>query len=398
MRCLAVCQTELAIRMLEEVLLSNFEIEFLVEGKPLAKRLHDSGLNVSAGDPRRTDTYIKADITPGTCVVVEDDGRHSLKRILEAIWNAGATLVYVLGVGVGTAHAHKREEELKAQFPELNYLSLSELFGGPLLTEFSRSLTRLRVQQYQRFFADADKVVILLHNDPDPDAMASGLALRGGAETHAADRGHRGAPGRDPAREPADGEPAGHPHRDHQARRPEQLRPRGDGGCAAALLLGRHRPRGPGDRPPSRADRLQRGLQGHPRRLRVHVHDPHRAPARRGREHLGTHRHGDALRDQVRHPVLQSPGQPGGHRGLLLPLSPRRRRDDPEDGGRRHHARAPRSRDPGRGRTAGSRTRCTARSSATCRARISSPTLPTSTCSSRTSSGRSSWASSTTPW
>ncbi len=54
MRCLAVCQTELAIRMLEEVLLSNFEIEFLVEGKPLAKRLHDSGLNVSAGDPRRT--------------------------------------------------------------------------------------------------------------------------------------------------------------------------------------------------------------------------------------------------------------------------------------------------------------------------------------------------------
>ena len=178
MRCLAVCQTELAIRMLEEVLLSNFEIEFLVEGKPLAKRLHDSGLNVSAGDPRRTDTYIKADITPGTCVVVEDDGRHSLKRILEAIWNAGATLVYVLGVGVGAAHAHKREEELKAQFPELNYLSLSELFGGPLLTEFSRSLTRLRVQQYQRFFADADKVVILLHNDPDPDAMASGLALR----------------------------------------------------------------------------------------------------------------------------------------------------------------------------------------------------------------------------
>jgi len=178
MRCLAVCQTELAVRMLEEVLLPNFEIEFLVESKPLAKRLHDSGLDVSAGDPRRTDSYIKADITPGTCVVVEDDGRHSLKRILDAIWNAGATLVYVLGVGVGAAHAHKREEELKSQFPELNYLSLSELFGGPLLTEFSRSLTRLRVQQYQRFFADADKVVILLHNDPDPDAMASGLALR----------------------------------------------------------------------------------------------------------------------------------------------------------------------------------------------------------------------------
>jgi nanoRNase/pAp phosphatase (c-di-AMP/oligoRNAs hydrolase) len=81
-------------------------------------------------------------------------------------------------LGVGTADSRKREEDLKAQFPEVNYLALSELFGGPLLTEFSRSLTRLRVQQYQRFLSDADRIVILLHNDPDPDAMASGLALR----------------------------------------------------------------------------------------------------------------------------------------------------------------------------------------------------------------------------
>jgi nanoRNase/pAp phosphatase (c-di-AMP/oligoRNAs hydrolase) len=162
--------------MLDEILLPSFDVEFLVESKPLARRLHDNGLNVTAGDLRRTDTYLKAELTPGTCVVVEDNGRRSLKKVLEAIWDAGGTLVYVLGVG--TSHTHKREEELKSQFPELSYLALSELFGGPLLTEFSRSLTRLKVQQYQRFFSDADRVVIVLHNDPDPDAMASGLALR----------------------------------------------------------------------------------------------------------------------------------------------------------------------------------------------------------------------------
>ncbi|HVZ24209.1 MAG TPA: DHH family phosphoesterase, partial [Vicinamibacterales bacterium] len=176
MRCLAVCQTELAIRMLDEILLPSFEVDFLVESKPVARRLHESGLNIAAGDLRRTDTYLKADLTPGTCVVVEDGGRKSLRKVLEAISDAGGSLVYVLGVG--TADSRKREEDLKAQFPELNYLALSELFGGPLLTEFSRSLTRLKVQQYQRFFSDADRVLILLHNDPDPDAMASGLALR----------------------------------------------------------------------------------------------------------------------------------------------------------------------------------------------------------------------------
>ena len=38
MRCLAVCHTELAIRMLDEILLPSFEMDFLVEKKTLAKR------------------------------------------------------------------------------------------------------------------------------------------------------------------------------------------------------------------------------------------------------------------------------------------------------------------------------------------------------------------------
>jgi nanoRNase/pAp phosphatase (c-di-AMP/oligoRNAs hydrolase) len=162
--------------MLDEILLPSFEVHFLVESKPLARRLHDAGMNVTAADPRRTDTYLKADVTPGTCVIVEDNGRRSLKKILDAIRDAGGSLVYVLAVGI--SDFRKREEELKSQFPELYYLALSELFGGPLLTEFSRSLTRLRVHQYQRFLSDAERVLILLHNDPDPDALASGLALR----------------------------------------------------------------------------------------------------------------------------------------------------------------------------------------------------------------------------
>jgi nanoRNase/pAp phosphatase (c-di-AMP/oligoRNAs hydrolase) len=177
MRCLAVCQSELVIRMLDEILLPSFEVDFIVESKPLARRLHEAGTAVVAADPRRTDTYLKADVTPGTCVIIEDNGRRSLKKIIEAIGDAGGTLIYVLGVGSLTDF-RKREEELKSQFRELNYLALSELFGGPLLTEFSRSITRLKVQQYQRLFQDADRVLILLHNDPDPDALASGLALR----------------------------------------------------------------------------------------------------------------------------------------------------------------------------------------------------------------------------
>jgi nanoRNase/pAp phosphatase (c-di-AMP/oligoRNAs hydrolase) len=162
--------------MLDEILLPSFEVEFLVESRPLARRLHDAGMNVIASDLRRTDSYVKADLTPGTCVIVEDNGRRGIRRVLEAIRDAGGTLVYVIGLGV--SDSRKREEDLKSQFAELNYLTFAELFGSALITEFSRSLTRLKVQQYQRYFSDAERVLILLHNDPDPDAMASGLALR----------------------------------------------------------------------------------------------------------------------------------------------------------------------------------------------------------------------------
>ena len=43
MRCLAVCQDELVIRMLDEILLPGFEVEFIIENRPLARRLHEAG-------------------------------------------------------------------------------------------------------------------------------------------------------------------------------------------------------------------------------------------------------------------------------------------------------------------------------------------------------------------
>ena len=164
--------------MLDEILLPGFEVEFVVESKSAARRLHEAGVEVVAGDPRRTDTYVKADLSPGTCVIVEDNGRRSLKKILEAVRDAGGTLVYVLGVGLGANTREEHIDEVHQQFPDVVYLSMAELFGGPLLTEFSRSLTRAKVIQYQRYLSDAERLLILLHNDPDPDALASGLAVR----------------------------------------------------------------------------------------------------------------------------------------------------------------------------------------------------------------------------
>jgi nanoRNase/pAp phosphatase (c-di-AMP/oligoRNAs hydrolase) len=175
-RALAVCQDELVIRTLHQVLAGTFDVEFLVERRPLARRLVESGVPATVGDPKRVDSYLRADISPSTCVIVEDNGRRSLKRVVTAIRDAGGCLIYILHVPAGAAR--RKTDDLRSVVPEITDLNLSDLLAAPLTTELGRSLTRARVQQYQRYFADVDRVLILLHNEPDPDALAAGLALR----------------------------------------------------------------------------------------------------------------------------------------------------------------------------------------------------------------------------
>jgi nanoRNase/pAp phosphatase (c-di-AMP/oligoRNAs hydrolase) len=175
MRCLAVCHTELVVRLLDAVLTPSCELDVLVESPALARRFDDASFGVSHGDAKRVDTYLRADLSPGTCVIIEDNGRRSLRKVLQALRAAGATLIWVLGTSPEDA---QRADDLRHDFPEITSLTLAELTGPPLLMELGRSVTRQKVQQYQRYFSDADRVLILLHNDPDPDAIASGLALR----------------------------------------------------------------------------------------------------------------------------------------------------------------------------------------------------------------------------
>ncbi len=175
MRCLAVCQTELVGRLLHAVLSPRVDLELVVESRVLARRLHDAGASVITADPKRVDTFVKADLLPTTSVIVEDAHQRNLRKVLDAVRDAGGALVYVLGIGGEDA---ARAAAFRTEFPEITSITLAELVEPRLATELNRSLTRQRVQQYQRYFSDADRVLILTHNDPDPDAIASGLALR----------------------------------------------------------------------------------------------------------------------------------------------------------------------------------------------------------------------------
>ena len=174
MNCVAVCQDDLIVMTLHEALAPTLDIEFLVEERPQGRRLGSTGIPTRVGDPCQIKTYLKANVTAATCIIVEDNGRRNIQAILEAAAGAGISLFYVLLVGDRKYDPSKNTSAT----PTVSTLTLSELTKTSLLSALGRSLTRSLVQQYQRHFEDADRVLILLHNDPDPDALASGLAIR----------------------------------------------------------------------------------------------------------------------------------------------------------------------------------------------------------------------------
>jgi hypothetical protein len=97
MRCLAVCHTELVVRLLDAVLTPNCELDVLVESPALARRFDQASFGVTVGDAKRIDTFVRADVLPATCVIIEDNGRRSLRKVLQAVRAAGGTLIWVLG-------------------------------------------------------------------------------------------------------------------------------------------------------------------------------------------------------------------------------------------------------------------------------------------------------------
>jgi hypothetical protein len=118
---------------------------------------------------------------------------------LDAIRDSGSTLIYVLHTG---KRSNGRTEDDGA---EMTHLDLSELLRPTLVTELSQSMTRARVQQC-RYFADADRVLIL-HNDPDPMRWrAAGCAISSAAPRRRRSSGRC----RGDAPKPADGEHARH--------------------------------------------------------------------------------------------------------------------------------------------------------------------------------------------
>ena len=153
-RSILVCPDDFLWRLLAEAGHSHFDALYVVEQPRTRSRIARRGGAVVAGNLEREDVYHRAFRTGQEPVLLAvEQARHP--RVVAAIRRAA---------------------------PEAPIVTLSEsmdAFAERVLDPaLERALTRVRVERIRAHFARADRVLILMQDDPDPDAIASAVAFK----------------------------------------------------------------------------------------------------------------------------------------------------------------------------------------------------------------------------
>lgn len=181
MRYLLFTDTSQAAVLVSEAAEPGESVAILCADRNLARRLRRRGHDVAQVTLSRPSTWKRhLRIEDAELLVVV-----SLERQGEAV-----PLVRELGglapdlpiVLLDSRHQEEGEapevDDALDELPNVERVRLTDIVRAPFQEQFANAFVRRRVRQYREHFKDADRVVILLHDEPDPDGIASALALR----------------------------------------------------------------------------------------------------------------------------------------------------------------------------------------------------------------------------
>src|SRR5437016_9277851 len=103
--------------------------------------------------------------------LAQSEDTERLSKILETVRQKGRRVPTL----VLTSQPERVPEKYKAF---AHFVSLPELLESNLRWHIRLAKTMRRVEEVKAHFEAAESILILLQDDPDPDAIASGLALR----------------------------------------------------------------------------------------------------------------------------------------------------------------------------------------------------------------------------
>jgi nanoRNase/pAp phosphatase (c-di-AMP/oligoRNAs hydrolase) len=147
------------------------QIRFLVTGKRACERMAKAGLEVRHVRIDTRSWLRQAEVEPGDVFIIFLPRPSNLQRLVTHVVDleVDCSVIPIL---------HSHLEYQLPESPRVRPVYTRELFephGDHIL---HLQAIRSRIQAVRNHFANAERVLILLHDDPDPDGIAAGLALR----------------------------------------------------------------------------------------------------------------------------------------------------------------------------------------------------------------------------
>ena len=165
MRCLFVSADDFLWRLAADLGDARLSPVWLVEQPRLRARIHERGGEAMAGRLDGEALYRRAFRSGHEPVLVAVE-RARRARVIAAIRRVAPAAPLVV-----LADTAPDAEPLVTLPP-------TAIAAGVLESSLERATTRARVQRLREHFAPAERVLIMMQDDPDPDAIASALALR----------------------------------------------------------------------------------------------------------------------------------------------------------------------------------------------------------------------------
>jgi nanoRNase/pAp phosphatase (c-di-AMP/oligoRNAs hydrolase) len=173
MRYAVVCQSRSQADLLFHAL-NTFaeEISFAVESESLERHLRRQGCQVTRGELRDRELYRK--LLPADLLLIALKDRRRLRGVLAAVERErGDTPVLALSVFPLSSLPIDIND-----YPWVHFVELSPAFSKILTADIRLSRAKIKLRQLREILRDAKSVLVLLQDDPDPDGLACGLALR----------------------------------------------------------------------------------------------------------------------------------------------------------------------------------------------------------------------------
>lgn len=170
MRYVIICQEQSLLAQGCRMATDGCPVLYLVNNRPLQRKLSKAGYQTLSGDFSNPRLYQRAHLEPDDQFLIQVDSACLTTSIIQQLTH----IQELASITVITDH----DDAMPALPPEIKRVSVAQLLCQASIAGLRRARNHQMVQQLRGAFANVKNLLILMQHDPDPDAIASGLALR----------------------------------------------------------------------------------------------------------------------------------------------------------------------------------------------------------------------------